>query len=69
MEQLHIFYLKYRHIMMNAVLLGAIVVCFLAKSDGVRSLAFGLASGIALIELGESISRVRSNDTKAISQE
>ncbi len=69
MEQMHTFYLKYRLVMMNAALLCAIVVCFLAKTESVKSLSFGLAAGIALIEFGESISRLRSGDTKTVSQE
>jgi hypothetical protein len=69
MEQLHTFYLKYRSVMMNIALLCAIVICFLVKSESVKSLAFGLAAGIALIELGESITRLRSRGTKAVSHE
>ncbi len=67
MEQLQYLYFKYRQIIINAVLFCAIIVAFLNKTETIRSLSFGLASGIALITLGESINRLIRNDTNTAS--
>jgi hypothetical protein len=68
MEQMQYLYLKYRNVMMNAVLLCAILFAIQGKNDTVRSLSLGLASGIALVQLGESINRLKSRGTKQVSQ-
>lgn len=69
MEQLEFLYDKYRPVTMNALLFSAVLVAFICKTEKVQSLAFGLALGIALISLGESINRLMGRDTNSISQE
>jgi hypothetical protein len=59
-------YYKYRSVMINVVLFGVIATAILAKSDLVRSLSLGMASGIVLVNIGESISRLRGNGSKKL---
>ena len=59
---LHAYY-KYKTVLMNIVLLCMLCLAILAKTEGMRSFAFGIAAGIVLISLGQSISAMRSKDS------
>jgi len=53
---------KLKLVLMNVIILGAICISILAKTETVRSFSLGLAAGIVLINLGETISKLRSVD-------
>ncbi len=57
-------YNKFRPVLVNALLLVTICIAILANNDKIRSLSLGLALGIVLVNIGESISRLRSNESK-----
>ena len=59
-------YFKYRSVFVNALLLATIGIAILADSDKVRSLSLGFAIGIVIINIGESISRLRSNESRKL---
>ena len=58
---LHAYY-RYKVVLMNLVLLCMLCTAILAKTNGVKSFAFDIAAGIVLINLGQSISSLRSKD-------
>jgi hypothetical protein len=57
---------KFRPVAINATLLGLLILGLLAKTDVVRSIALGMATGIVLVNLGESINWLRSNEHKKL---
>ncbi len=59
-------YYKYRLVLINVLLLATICTAILANTDKVRSLSLGLAIGIVIVNIGESISRIRSNESKKL---
>ena len=59
-------YYKYRHIIVNFLLLCSIAVAILAASEKMRSLSLGFAAGIVMINIGESISRLRIREDKKL---
>ena len=58
---LHAYY-RYKVVLMNLVLLCMLCTAILAKTNGMKSFAFGIAAGIVLINFGQSISNLRSKD-------
>ena len=69
MAQWKVSYVKYRLVLKNAVLLCAVFVAIFSKTEKVRSLSLGVASGILVIELGESIDRIKKAEAKKVSEE
>ena len=59
-------YYKFRPVLINALLLVTISSAILANTDKVRSLSLGVAIGIVLVNIGESISRLRGNESKKL---
>ena len=53
-------YYKYKTVVMNVVLLCMLFLAILARTEAIKSFAFGIAAGIVLINLGQSISAMRS---------
>ncbi len=62
-------YYKFRPVLINVMLLVAITIAMLANTDKVRSLALGIAIGIVIVNIGESINRLRSNGNKKLQAE
>jgi len=59
-------YFKLRPVLINALLLCAITIAMLATTEKMRSLSLGFAIGILLINIGESISRLRISENKKL---
>ena len=62
-------YYKFRPVLINIMLLVAIATAMLANTDKMRSLALGIAIGIVIVNIGESINRLRSNGSKKLQAE
>ena len=58
------FYLKHKVVLINVLLLCAIIIAIVGKTDTTRSLSAGFAVGICIIELGEGISHLREKRLK-----
>ena len=56
-------YFKYKTVLMNSVLLFMLCIAIVAKTEGMKSFSFGIAAGIVLINLGQSISNLRNKDS------
>jgi hypothetical protein len=61
-------YARYKTVLMNVVLVLMLCTAIVAKTDGVRSFSLGIAAGIVLINLGQSVSNLRSreSDSKSV---
>ena len=55
-------YYKFRLVLANVIVLGSICVGMLAKNESLKSFSLGLAAGIVLINVGQSISNLRNGD-------
>ena len=55
---------RLRMVLINALLLCLICTSILAKNEGIRSFSLGLAAGIVIINLGQSISSFRNADDR-----
>ena len=69
MDQWQILFFRYRKVLKNAVLLCAVFVAIFSKTEKVRSLSLGVAAGVLVIELGESIDRIKKAEAKKVSEE
>ena len=59
-------YSRLRPVLVNVLLLVTLCMALLAKSEKIRSFSVGFATGLVLINTGESIGRLRSNGNKKI---
>lgn len=69
MDQWRVLFFKYRKVLKSAVLLCAVFVAIFSKTEKIRSLSLGVAAGVLVIDLGESVDRIRKNEVKKISEE
>jgi len=69
MDQWKVLFFKYRQVLKNVVLLFAVFVAIFSKTERVRFLSLGVASGILVIELAESVDRIKKTETKSVSEE
>jgi hypothetical protein len=56
-------YYKYKAVIINLALLCMLCMAIIARTEAMKSLAFGIAAGIVLINLGQSITHIRSKDS------
>jgi len=56
-------YYKYKTVLMNVLLLSMLCIAILARTEGMKSFAFGIAAGIVLINLGQSITSLRDKES------
>ena len=59
-------YYKYRHILISMLLLLSLATAMLTSNEKLRSLSLGFAIGVVLINIGESISRLRISENKKL---
>ena len=59
-------YYKYRPVLINMILLVTLATAILSHSEKVRSLSLGLAVGVVLVNIGESVARLRGNNSKKV---
>ena len=55
---------RLRMVLINVLLLGLICTSILAKRDNVRSFSLGVAAGIVMLNLGQSINTIRNVDDR-----
>ncbi len=60
------FYYKYRSVLISTLLLCTLTTALLANNDKLRSLSLGFAIGIVIVNIGESVSRLRITENKKL---
>jgi hypothetical protein len=69
MNQWKILFFRYRKVLKNVVLLCTVFVAIYSKTERVRFLSLGVASGILVIELAESFDRIKKTEPEKVSEE